>query len=93
MSGAFAGLGFTQDYFRIELAIAKLLGALALILPFTSRALKIFAYAGFAINIISALVAHIAMSYNSYGLLIFSFVTISLSYYSYVKLNLAKVLA
>lgn len=87
MKGAFASLGFSEDFFRIELAIAKLLGALVLILPFIPKSLKIFAYVGFTINIVSALIAHIAMSYNSYGLVIFSVLTLSLSYYSYQKLS------
>ena len=57
---AFAYLGY-PDYFRIELAIAKILGALALLLPFIPRVLKGFAYAGFTINIIGAAIAHLAV--------------------------------
>lgn len=87
MKGAFAFLGFPEDYFRIELAIAKLLGAIALILPITPKPLKVFAYVGFAINITSAIIAHIAKDYNSYGLILFSIVTLALSYYSYTKLQ------
>jgi len=49
------------DYLRIELAVAKILGSLTLILPFVPREFKFFAYAGFAINLISASVAHIAL--------------------------------
>lgn len=60
MKSAFAHLGF-PDYFRVELAIAKILGALALLLPFT-KGFKYFAYAGFAITVISATIAHIALS-------------------------------
>ncbi|RZK87065.1 MAG: DoxX family protein, partial [Hymenobacter sp.] len=49
-------LGF-PDYFRVELALAKLLGALALLLPVGPRP-KEWAYAGFVILLFSAIVAH-----------------------------------
>ncbi|MDR2122527.1 MAG: DoxX family protein [Flavobacteriaceae bacterium] len=86
LKGAFTFLGF-PDYFRIELAIAKLLGALALIFPFVPKPVKTAAYIGFTINIISAIVAHIAKDYHSYGPIVFSVVVLALSYYSYVKLQ------
>ena len=54
----FERLGF-PDYFRIELGIAKVLGALALVVPLP-RALKEWTYAGFAISFVSAIVAHTA---------------------------------
>ncbi len=57
MSAAFKHLGFS-DYFRYELAIAKILGALALIIPQVPVKLKEWAYAGFAITFISASIAH-----------------------------------
>ncbi|MFT3901739.1 MAG: DoxX family protein [Niabella sp.] len=57
MKAAFVHLGF-PDYFRVELAVAKLLGALALLMPFAPNAFKQFAYAGFTINLISAAIAH-----------------------------------
>lgn len=44
-------------YFRVELAIAKLLGAALLLLPVPPR-LKEWAYAGFTITFISAFIAH-----------------------------------
>jgi hypothetical protein len=56
---AFARLGF-PDYFRIELSWAKLLGVVLLLAPVPAR-LKEWAYAGFAINIASALIAHLAI--------------------------------
>ncbi|ACU07527.1 hypothetical protein FIC_01077 [Flavobacteriaceae bacterium 3519-10] len=49
------------DYLRVELAVAKILGSLALMLPFVPKGFKYFAYAGFTINLISASVAHIAV--------------------------------
>lgn len=51
-------LGF-PDYFRIELAIAKFLGVLALLVPVSPR-LKEWAYAGFTILLVSAAIAHTA---------------------------------
>jgi DoxX-like family len=56
---AFAHLGF-PDYFRIELALAKLVGVALLLAPVPAR-LKEWAYAGFAINLGSALIAHVAV--------------------------------
>lgn len=49
-------LGF-PDYFRVELAVAKLLGVLALLAPVGARA-KEWAYAGFTILLVSAIIAH-----------------------------------
>jgi DoxX-like family len=56
---AFTRLGF-PDYFRVELAWAKLLGVILLLAPVPAR-LKEWAYAGFAITLVSALVAHLAV--------------------------------
>jgi hypothetical protein len=50
-------LGF-PDYFRIELVIAKIVGAIVLLLPFTPLRVKEWVYAGFLIAMISALIAH-----------------------------------
>ena len=57
MKGAFAHLGF-PDYFRIELTVAKVLGVLALLIPGMPAKVKEFAYAGFAITLVSASIAH-----------------------------------
>lgn len=53
-----AHLGF-PDYFRVELGIAKIMGAIFLWLPI--RLLKDSAYIGFAIMFISAALAHSAV--------------------------------
>ena len=53
---AFTHLGF-PDYFRVELSWAKLLGVVLLLAPVPAR-LKEWAYAGFAIVLGSALIAH-----------------------------------
>lgn len=58
---AFARLGFPAGYFRIELSWAKVLGVLALIVPMVPARLKEWAYAGFAINLVSALIAHLSI--------------------------------
>lgn len=59
MKAAFVHLGF-PDYFRIELGVLKILGALALILPMVPAKIKSFAYFGFALTFVSAFIAHIA---------------------------------
>ena len=56
---AFTHFGFPA-YFRVELAWAKLLGVIVLLAPVPAR-LKEWAYAGFAINVVSALIAHFAV--------------------------------
>jgi DoxX-like family len=56
---AFTHLGF-PDYFRVELALAKLLGVALLLAPVPAR-LKEWAYAGFAITLGSALIAHLSV--------------------------------
>lgn len=56
---AFTHLGF-PGYFRVELALAKLIGVALLLLPVASR-LKEWAYAGFVIDIGSAVIAHVAV--------------------------------
>ncbi len=58
MKQAFSHLGF-PDYFRIELAVLKLMGAVVLLTPLTTR-LKEWAYAGFTIVFVSAFIAHTA---------------------------------
>jgi hypothetical protein len=56
---AFTHLGFPA-YFRVELSWAKLLGVVLLLAPVPAR-LKEWAYAGFAINLVSALIAHLSV--------------------------------
>jgi hypothetical protein len=59
VAAAFAHLGF-PDYFRVELSCAKLVGVALLLVPVTRR-LKEWAYAGFAFDIYSAVLAHISV--------------------------------
>ena len=55
----FTHLGF-PDYFRVELSWAKLVGVALLLGPVSAR-LKEWSYAGFAITLASALVAHFSV--------------------------------
>ena len=60
---AFTRLGFPAASFRVELSWAKVAGVAALLIPrFPARGfiyvIKEWAYAGFAINLASALIAH-----------------------------------
>jgi hypothetical protein len=59
VAAAFTHLGF-PSYFRMELSWAKLLGVVVLLLPVPPR-LKEWAYAGFAIDLTSAVIAHVAV--------------------------------
>jgi hypothetical protein len=78
----FHHLGF-PGYFRIELAIAKLIGVMLLLAPVADR-VKEWTYAGFGITFISAFIAYTASGdpvFNSMmpllfsGLLVISYVT------------------
>jgi len=55
----FTHLGFPA-YFRVELSWVKLLGVVLLLAPVPAR-LKEWAYAGFAITLASALIAHFSL--------------------------------
>src|ERR1700738_5221627 len=55
--GAFVHLGF-PNYFKYELTIAKIFGVLALVVPNVPRKVKELAYAGFALTLLSAALAH-----------------------------------
>jgi hypothetical protein len=59
---AFARLGFTSEYFRFELSLAKVAGVAVLLFPLFAARLKEWAYAGFAINLVSAIIAHLSIS-------------------------------
>jgi uncharacterized membrane protein YphA (DoxX/SURF4 family) len=56
MLQAFRHLGY-PDYFRVELAIGKLIGAVLLVAPVSAR-IKEWVYAGFIITFVSAFIAH-----------------------------------
>ncbi len=88
----FKHLGF-PDFFRVELAILKITGALVLILPMVPGRIKEWAYAGFAITFISAGIAHVFME----GILsaispLVSFLLLIISYVYFTNLNKLKAL-
>ena len=58
---AFARLGFPARSFPMELSLAKLVGVAALLVPIVPARLKEWAYAGFAINLVSAVIAHLSI--------------------------------
>lgn len=88
MAERFAQLGF-PDYFRIELAIFKLLGVAALVLPMVRGNYKEWAYAGFGIVVISALIAHIAVGDGpeTWGFTLVSLGILAASYWAWHKLH------
>jgi uncharacterized membrane protein YphA (DoxX/SURF4 family) len=87
VAAGFKHLGY-PDYFRIELAIAKLLGAIFLLMPGVAR-VKEWAYAGFLFTFISASIAHTvsgdAISNRIMPLVIL--VILAVSYITYHKIN------
>jgi hypothetical protein len=58
---AFTRLGFPAGFFRVELSWAKVVGVAALVVPMVPARFKEWAYAGFAINLVSALIAHLSI--------------------------------
>lgn len=84
MKGAFKHLGL-PDYFRIELTVAKVLGALAVLIPAVPRKIKEFAYFGFGLTFISASIAHFATADPIFfvvdPLIFFSLLLVSYSYF------------
>lgn len=87
----FHHLGY-PDYFRVELAIAKIIGAILLLVPFTGR-LKEWTYAGFTIVFISAFIAHSSsgdpVTNRIMPLIFLAF--LAGSYFTYHKLHSVKV--
>lgn len=59
MVEAFRHLGY-PDYFRVMLGVAKIVGGLALVLPYTPRVAREWAYAGFGFTLVAAAVSHVA---------------------------------
>jgi hypothetical protein len=84
---AFHHLGF-PPYFRVELSLAKLLGVALLLAPVPAR-LKEWAYAGFAIDVGSAVIAHLAVgdSAQAWGWAAVTGVLWGLSYFFWRRLQ------
>jgi hypothetical protein len=74
----FRRLGF-PDYFRIELMIGKIIGAILLLIPQVPQRLREWIYAAFGINLISAFIAKLNSGYSLVEVLIdpgLTFVTV-----------------
>ncbi|MES2284053.1 MAG: DoxX family protein [Bacteroidota bacterium] len=89
----FQHLGF-PDYFRVELAVAKFIGAVLLLIPIHKR-IKEWAYAGFTIVFISAFIAHLASGDPAQNSImpVIVLILLSLSYFTYHKMQTANRLA
>jgi hypothetical protein len=89
---AFARLGFPAHYFPIELSLAKLVGVAALLVPMVPARLKEWAYAGFAINLVSAIIAHLSIHDVPQALAPSSITSVlwALSYYFWRRLQAAQ---
>ena len=59
MDATFKHLGFPA-YFRIELAVLKIIGVIVLLVPMLPEKVKVIAYFGFAITFVSAMIAHLS---------------------------------
>jgi len=82
-------------YFGNALVVFKVLGALALILPFVPKKIKEWAYAGFAFDFIFASISLLAVdgvNFQSFFPLIFLAI-LAVSYSCYHKLNADSTLA
>ena len=92
MLQAFRHLGY-PDYFRVELAYGKLIGAILLIAPVSAR-IKEWVYAGFIITLLSAFIAHSASGDSvNYRVMPLIFLALLItSYFTYHKWKFAPVL-
>src|SRR3954466_13099427 len=90
---AFTHLGF-PGYFRVELSLAKLVGVALLLAPVPAR-IKEWAYAGFAFDVGSALIAHLAVGDGpeAWGWAAATGVLWALSYVSWRRLQATPVSA
>lgn len=90
IEGAFGHLGL-PNYLKVELTIAKILGVLALLIPAIPSKIKEFAYAGFAITLASASIAHFSsgdgLLYIIDPLIFLATLIVSYLYFSKIKGN------
>ena len=87
---AHPNMGF-PDYFKMELGVCKILGAIAILLPMVPNKVKEFGYAGFAIILFSASYTHIAL-HEPFGnaikpLIIFGIMAVSYIYWNKIKVK------
>ena len=82
-----AHLGY-PDYFLIMLTCYKVAGALVLILPMFKGTVKQWAYAGFALNFVSAAIsATVVDGIGHAGFALFALAVLAASYYCYNRRN------
>ena len=89
LKAAFSNLGF-PEYFRTELAVAKFVGVIGLLLPVVKGRVKEWFYAGFAITLSSGFIAHYAVGHAA-GSLILPLIMLAIlivSYITYCRLKL-----
>lgn len=87
---SFNRLGF-PDFFRVELGVAKIIGAIVLLVPLPNR-VKEWAYAGFGITLISAAIAHIVY-HDPVGNIIFPLAILGVLVASYITWTKKNTLA
>jgi hypothetical protein len=94
VAGEFAHLGFPA-YFRVELSWAKFAGLAVLLVPMAPARLKEWAYAGFAITLVSAIIAHLAVGEDvrAWGWAAGTGVLWCLSYFFWRRLETTSALA
>jgi putative oxidoreductase len=91
LQAAFSNLGF-PEYFRTELAVAKFVGVIGLLLPVVKGRVKEWLYAGFTIMLCSGFIAHYAVGHAA-GSLISPLIMLAIlivSYRTYRRLNLPR---
>lgn len=93
LKAAITGLGF-PDFFRVELGLAKIIGAIVLIIPSLPLVLKQFAYFGFALTFLSAALAHISVNdpiaVTVSPVLFLGILAVSYVYFNRLGLEMAK---
>jgi uncharacterized membrane protein YphA (DoxX/SURF4 family) len=87
----FHKIGF-PDFFRVELGIAKILGAIVLLVPITPR-IKEWAYFGFLLSFISAIFAHLSIGDTNITMVFVAILLLVTSYITFHKLAKLKTAA
>ena len=88
VKASFVHLGFPGS-FRIELAIAKFLGVITLLLPAAKGRVKEWAYFGFFITFVSAFIAHFTVGdpADKWSIAVVCIAVLLASYFFYRKLQ------